>query len=705
MGDQQRLNRIQPAWVVVLLTAAYTGAPEMRADEITAAGPAFAGRADQWQGAELAELLADTTELATKTRMNADYVPGILTILKRAELLALGVRTLADALTLVPGVAVDRLDNGRFITRMRGSSADSTDLKVLIDSVPLGSDSGGGAPFFELPVVQIERIEVIRGPGSTLYGENAFAGVINIVTSARPSLSLRYGDADTTQASAIVRHEIPGRDMSLQLNLAGWDSRGPDVTMARDALHPMGLSARSNAPGPVDNGEGYRFGQLNIALANASLFALYQGYRKNAFFGLRGILPDPSPRNDGLNFDFYLLQGRVDVQPSAHLTGALLLRWQHKHTDFANRIRPPGVPAFPGSPPLPQGLDARRHISRMRTEAEAFLEWVGWPRHRWRMEWSLSREKILTAWRAYNGDLFTFEPLPGMHRYTGDLAPLDPDAARTIHSLTIQDQWFIHPRLDLTFGVRYDHYSDVGDSFSPRLAGVWRLNDRHLVKAQIAGAFLPPSLFQLHQVPIPIPTTAPERPEQLQKITTAEIGYIFRTPNTVARATLYQSRLHDVIADTRRGAVNQGGEQLQGLELEWEQRFAQNFKIAANVSYADTLDEQADAFIPNTAKWLGNFNLFYYPRKDVTLTGRWRYVGDRVRGATDPRDQPLPGYNDLSLTVSWFNASRPGLTFRFGITNLLGEDIRSPAPPQTYEEDYPLFNEPAAWAQLSYDLP
>lgn len=658
---------------------------------------------DQQLESEILSMLAEATEIASKRRMNADYVPGILTILRRDEMLALGVRTVADALSLVPGMVVDRRNYGNSATSVRGLENDGNPVQVLVDSVPLNTGNPGYTTFFELPIAQVERIEVIRGPASALYGRFAFAGLINIVTSDESQVHLRYGDHDTTELGAIYRFDAPERDLSVQLNLAGWNSGGDDLWVEEDYLYTVGQGSVSNAPGPVENGEKYRFGQLQVDIANASFIAQYQSNRMDPFFGLVGVLPARSNRKDTIDLETWHLQGRIDVEPAENVIGALILRWneQRNYRDF--RSMPPGSTVQPGSPVLPDGLYVERKISTRHLEAEAFLEWTGWTDHRWRIETIIAHEKVLDAWRAYNGDILTLEPSPDMRRYSGDFAPIDPDAARTTLSLVVQDEWSIHPQVDLTFGLRYDSYSDAADSFSPRIAGVWRLNDSHLIKAQIAGASFPPTLWQrYYNYALP---TERDQVKDSQHAQTAEISYIFRKPDIVARLNLYHSEVSDVLISSIRGIYERGNERLQGIEMEWEQRFGHDYKLMANLSYADTLHEKTGGPIIGAAKWLGNLSLFYQPRNDLVLAGRWRYVGDRARSAMDSRTDPLNAYNDLSVTLSWFDVGVRGLTLRAGATNLLNEAIRSPAPPNTFANDYPLVEDASFWAQMSYSLP
>jgi iron complex outermembrane receptor protein len=185
-------------------------------------------------------------------------------------------------------------------------------------------------------------------------------------------------------------------------------------------------------------------------------------------------------------------------------------------------------------------------------------------------------------------------------------------------------------------------------------------------------------------------------------VSTTELGYIFRRGSSVARATLYRSRVKNLILLENNRYENRGRVQLQGVEAEWEQRLSPTWKLTANLSYSDTLDEETGGPLAGTADWLGNLGLLYRPRPDILLSGHWRIVGDRHRSADDPRDDRLPGYQDLSLTVNWFDFGTQGLTLRAGVDNLLGQQIKSPATAYTYTDDYTRLEERTWWVQLSY---
>jgi len=123
------------------------------------------------EGASLSGEPADAATLGSAT-----------TVITGAELERRQIRHAADALRTVPGVAVSRSGGPGSQTQVRVRGAEANQLKVIIDGVEVNSLSAGDFQFETLLAEHIERIEVIRGPQSGVYGANALAGVINIVT-------------------------------------------------------------------------------------------------------------------------------------------------------------------------------------------------------------------------------------------------------------------------------------------------------------------------------------------------------------------------------------------------------------------------------------------------------------------------------------------------------------------------------------------
>lgn len=152
--------------------------------------------------------LPDVVISANQSPQPADRVGASVTVLQGNDLRARGVETVADALRTVPGVHVSTSNGnkgGLTQVRMRGTAA--SHIQVMIDDVPVGRLDGGDFDFADLLVDDIDRIEVVRGPQSGIYGGNAQAGVIAIYTITgrgmkKPELTFRT-EAGTRNSSLL----------------------------------------------------------------------------------------------------------------------------------------------------------------------------------------------------------------------------------------------------------------------------------------------------------------------------------------------------------------------------------------------------------------------------------------------------------------------------------------------------------------------
>ena len=132
---------------------------------------------------------------ATQHPLEASKVGAAFTVISGAQLREKKIPTVVDALRTVPGVAVSQSGGRGALTEVRIRGAEANHLMVLIDGIEVDELGDGGFDFADLPVDDVERIEVIRGPMSGIYGANAHAGVISIVTLSGRGLARPMFDA------------------------------------------------------------------------------------------------------------------------------------------------------------------------------------------------------------------------------------------------------------------------------------------------------------------------------------------------------------------------------------------------------------------------------------------------------------------------------------------------------------------------------
>ena len=177
---------------------------------------------------------ADTTLLrpvvitATRVPIDKQIAPASVAVIRGEELRSRGIATVADALSTVAGLAIVQSGSFGATTALFARGGESDYVKVLVDGVPLNSP-GGAFDFATLTTDNIDRIEVVRGPASVVYGSDAVAGVVQLFTrrgtgAARGFADVRGGTFGTLEATGGVAGA--GRAMSYSLGASTRESDG-----------------------------------------------------------------------------------------------------------------------------------------------------------------------------------------------------------------------------------------------------------------------------------------------------------------------------------------------------------------------------------------------------------------------------------------------------------------------------------------------
>jgi iron complex outermembrane receptor protein len=649
-------------------------------------------------------LLDEQTAIATRTRMNADYVPGMVTVLHGDDLEARGFRTVWEALALVPGMetAMEKTGRRRVLVRGLGNTWASGNVKILLNDVSMNSaELGLAEPVFNIPVEQVDRIEVIRGPGSAIYGEYAYMGVINVITRAEQSRVFAFGGSFNTRgAGGVLNFSAPEDPVQASFNVAAWSSSGADVSTGNDLLYeydawfPEGVEAVSNAPGHANEEVEAATAVFKLGYQRFSLTAQWSEDGLGDHFGASYYLPPDSDR--------------------------VVERTRHRTLDMRQEI--------PVTPALTAGIQLSwKDVERTRHDQYVFPESATYG-PAWYLDSGYHETTTTLAtdfvYRGWQNHALLFAATTGMMQVDRDWTEKDPPDptppislegdTRQITAVTLQDEYRHSDLFTLTTGVRYDEYSDVGIRYSPRLAGVWRLNERHIMKAQYAEAFRPPTVFEIASAEY----QSEEEPKPA-KIRTAEFGYIYKSAANETGITLFRSELDDFVVFARDlsssgGFANQSAS-AWGQEVEQKLRLSRDWSLDGNLSYVETRDEESGKPFPGSASWLANAGVTY---QFGTFLGSLQahHVSNYYREAEDPRAD-LPGYTTVDLTGTFSSLFARNVRVRLGVKNLLDAEVRYPAPVRrispdpmdptvnvvvpAYPDDYPRAGR-YWWAQLSY---
>lgn len=643
---------------------------------------------------DLLGVLDQETRIATRTKMNIDFVPGMVSVLYGEDLVDRGVRDAGEALALIPGIELSISTDGTMLVFVRGvgSVFASGKIKVMLNGVAFNSTLSVASTALSIPTDQIRRIEVIRGPGSTIYGEFAYSGVVNIITRKQQDQAfVRYSDLGQATLGAILTQGQPGEDWHTSLSVSATNIDGDNVESGPDVLR--NFPALTRAPGETNEREIDRALLLHTHYRAFDFSAQWSKVESGDHFGIAHALPGQG-QELLRKVDMLAVDGGWDFSRGQYIEGRVTAGWLDYTLDSGlHQIYPPG---FGGPGVFPNGVIASPNHEERKYHAGLELNYSGIEDHEllMGMDWSYTEQGDVYAVRNYNP--LTFAPIP-LAKYTGAENWLGEDLERRLWAVFFQDQFAASERLTITAGLRFDSYDDVGHATSPRLAAVYQLSEQQTLKVQYASAFRPPTFLETATKNNPIVAGNPDI--ESETINTFELGYIFNNGITVGRATLFYGDLHDLIvidtAAVPNTYTNAGEVHITGAELEYARKLGPHFKIDTNLTLQQMHNNANDKPLPDVARRLANLGLIYQPSRKYSIAGQYRYVGERQRAPGDPRDD-LDGYQTVDMTMTARNVVAE-MTIRGGVKNLFDADVVYPSPLTnfggsvipTYPEDYP----------------
>lgn len=666
------------------------------------------------------ELTRMQVSIATGTPRPLAAAPAATSVITARELEAMGARDIGEALEAVPGLHVS---NGsvQYAPRyyIRGiTSTFNPHTLVLVNGLPQTSlffaDRGERLPaLYSLPVRMLERIEIIRGPGSALYGADAFAGVINLIT--RSPHDLQGGELSASAGSfgthrATLMQSAHGAGITALLAASWLETRGDSsAVITRDAqtnIDALGLGAPASlAPATVPTGVNLMDLRADLAFSD---FRLRLGWMEardaGAAQGLNEAL-DLTSTSDQHRGHVDLGWSRADLAPH-WLVEARLSYLYSDNRSSGVYLYPAG--AFGGS--FPDGVWARPNLYEENARADFNATHTGVADHVFRLGAGFYWGDLFKTTTANNYVLMGGIPAPrpgGTADVSDTPEVFQPENQRTSAYLFAQDEWALAPAWNLTSGLRYDRYDEFGSTVNPRLSLVWATTATLTSKLIYGEAFRAPAFFELYGRSNPVALGNPDlKPEKLRSV---ELGLTWSPwPTLIWEGSVYALRIHDFIdfvndpGQPTFSARNSDRIRGQGLETELRQQLGSRLEWLLNFSAQRTRRDSG-----------GSLGLA--PRQEATLRTNWKatprlqvtpqlnWIGARERQAGDPRGN-LQGYLSADLALRHMLGRRLDLSL-VG-RNLADTDVRepsrAPAPGQT--EPGIRYDLPQAGRSLSLEL-
>ena len=581
--------------------------------------------------------LEEMVVTATRTETDVDSAPASVTVISKEDMKFRDLHTIDDAL---------KYESGIYDGKLRGMPSGKHTL-VMLNGMPLNTGWAGNIRWYNIAVENVERIEIVRGPSSALYGGNAMGGVINIITSEPKKFEARgevgYGSDDTVRYSFNVGDRFTDK-LSIRLGYEFEETGG----------YPTKLIQRSISSGSGTLTDGY--GMLSKS-----------GKRK-------WVIGDVGDRHEERwNVNFNSVYDLTD-------TGSLAFDFQMGHREYGydhlhTYLRDAsGNPAFNGSVDvgngekvsvspskyITSGMGENESPSYMLTYRDLFgsIGFIGKIGYQHDDHWYTSPtakgsdnyENAPGRLKGYEGDtwfgdLQTNIPVGDSHLLTSgfyfrsddfdqgefDLAYYRDEHSKTtsktdmsqgkdrLYAAYLQDEWQIMDKLTLFTGARFDYwevfdgesgavgnevkFNNKDDSaISPKVSVVWKPVVNTVIKGSAGKAFRPPNIYELYRT---MESSSGKmyysNPDlDAETLWNYEIGvdqYFFNRVLKLS-ATYFHTDIKDLIYSYDMGGDsykdNIGEARIDGIELEASARPFDWLNLWSNYTYNDSKVKKQD---------------------------------------------------------------------------------------------------------------
>ncbi|MEM9101441.1 MAG: TonB-dependent receptor [Pseudomonadota bacterium] len=599
-----------------------------------------------------------------------------------------GANNIGEALGHLPGTIPLPNTWGGFILPIRGyASRESTKgIATVIDGVPINAINSGGALYHidQMLPHALNRIEMIRGPGSALYGADAFHGVLSLKTyeedenqyQVRGTLSSENFAGIDTSISHFF-NENTGVHLSLDAVDQGdrnsdylyqdFTAPGQFLSGSREDSYDtqsMVLKLDHEFSETIDSQFGYYFFQSDA----------YQFTGVGRFLtGFSSFADRDWSRSEGETEIFrYSLSWRL---PSDLTFESKLYHWNadfYYISDFT-------AANFPGFPPPDNGILSGDLLEEDSSGIDLLLKQA---ENALNTQWALglsykenSTKTHTTTLEDYLGN--TFLSVPGlMDNYDRDVTSVTLEARSK----------FFAEQFHVLYGGRYDDYSDFGSQSSPRLGFVY-LQDTYSVKLLYGEAFRAPTVAEVRGAGLfrGDPDIAPE------VIETLEFVVMFKQDNWKVNITLFESEWSDGIVvvplampttEFNSEYTNIGENESEGIEISFDGHYQNTWFWNLSASYVkseaifETSTEDYSAF----PKYLINLDGGYQISEALYFYITNRIQLDATEGPFNPLISDNPDIDDLwitSVNLDWSYSEH--WNFDFSVINLFDQDNNVPS--------------------------
>jgi iron complex outermembrane recepter protein len=613
------------------------------------------------------ELMGSKVISATRTEQQLTDTAAAAYVISQDDIRRSGATNIPEALRMVPGLQVARISATKWAISARGFNGVVADkLLVLMDGRSLYSPVNKGV-FWDVQdrvLEDIDRIEVIRGPGASVWGANAVNGVINIITKH---------SADTKEGTLTL---FSGDKHGAALR-KGWQFADQGYARVygkflRDESFDNQLGNDANEEWTSGRG-GFR---LDWANADGKHGLMAQG---DIYYGVYD--ENNAKQNEIAQVDDLVLN-RVTKKG-----GNILLRWNYNHSLASRMSAQLFYESF-------QNQESRNDPVSLKNDIVDFdFQHVLALNEAHEFTWGLNYRLSLVQLEPFNSDenLFIKEYFPKTFQ-------------NNRISLFLQDKWHWNDAVEITLGSKFEHHNNNDFEYEPSLRILWKAANQHRVWAGVSRAVRLPAVTDL-KVDISPDLIDPSTGNTLKEfrfrqyenlksdeVVSYELGYRYWNSDTLSVdvAAYYNRNTNNLTANTEflrwfpEQSINKSS--TVGIEavVAWRPLDWSRFQLSANFMDRDIISiKNIPGVFPDSIsedpqfQWAFRSSFDINPELEVDF---WLRYTDTVSGAF--RGQTIPSYVALDARLAWKPNKNLELSF-------IANNINDSHHPEFYDGTYP----------------
>ncbi|MEA1920924.1 MAG: TonB-dependent receptor [Campylobacterota bacterium] len=669
-------------------------------------------------------LLDDVSDIATKKSLNIDYLPSVVTVINAETYRDAGIQNLGEALSMLPGIQTSLSTIGYTMTTVRGfknpNAYLSDKIKILIDGVAINNETAGSSHFYmDLPLQLIEKIEVLRGPGSTMYGAGSFYGTVNVITKLGQNkqidrVSFSVGSYDHLLAAS-----------NMYGSVGDWKLFGDGYYQQNSKeLYSVQVKPWSEPESGVSD-EAMKDFSVGFKAQNGGLEFITR-YKKNHsgnFYSFEGQF-DPIDDRDQYHENAYLfsqLSYKTAMNDYKLETKAI---FSHRESVIDANVYSRDSTAYKFARvdiDMQEGFVFKEENHEQNFELESILRLPEYGANDILLgvgaryakvtydNYDNSVERSITE----NYDAIVNHEEYDSFRYNEENEPafwanpttkkLKDNLSRTLVYAYVQDLISVSEDVDIVLGLRADNYSDFGFNLSKRAAIVYRATESTIFKLLYGSAFRAPTFIEAYANGH-INYREGDSNMNPEETNTYEAVAIY-APNFNHRLllNLFYSQLSNVIDleedfTTEPGYQNYDHRISQGIEFEYYFKTKRAHDFYFNATYIDaeyTIPEEpiervdggwelpVTTSMPDISKVMFKAMYIFKPSNKLSLGTTWRYFSETTPTELkwvneDPdMDPSVDAYHVFDQSVTF--KMTPQSHLRFTVKNLFDAKVKQPS--------------------------